>query len=420
MFALLILLVHSAALAENTESNPVLYTLDQCITIALENNPAIAASLQNVKAGESRVGQAKADYYPSLALTTGYQKIGPVSPAGTSPDAYDQYVTNVTLGITLFDFGKTSRRVKIQDSNVEAARADHRDAIAQIVFNVKVAYFHLVQSERNLAVAMDTMNQFQQHLEQANAFFSVGIKPKFDVTKAEVDYGNARLSVLRAENALLLAKLSLKDIMGIPKDDEFKVVDNLVFEKDGRQLNDVLDAAYSKRPDLLSVTARKESARHAIELAHKGYYPVLSGSAGYAYSGTGFPLGSGWNAGASLNIPLFSGFSTKYEVNEAKANFEIVKANEVSVRQKILLDVQQAYLNVRNAADQISMAEMTVLQAKENYDLAEGRYKTGVGNPIEIADATIMLNNARANLNAALYDYKIAQAALDKAVGETP
>lgn len=417
MFVLFILLIHSMASAGNTAA---LYTIDECIALALKNNPAVAASLQTVKAGESRVGQAKADYYPSLALTAGYQKVGPVSPAGISPDAYDQYSTGVNLDITLFDFGKTSRRVQIQNLNVEAARADHRDIIAQIIFNVKIAYYNLIQCERNLAVAMDTMNQFQQHLEQANAFFNVGIKPKFDVTKAEVDYGNARLSVLRAENALLLAKLTLKDVMGIPKDDEFDVADTLGFEKDERQLNDALDAAYSKRPDLISVMARKEAAGHSVELAQKGYFPVVSGSAGYAFSGTGFPMGSGWNAGASLNVPLFSGFSTKHEVNEAIANLEIVKANEISVRQKILLDVQQAYLNVRNAADQISMAEMTVLQAKENYDLASGRYKAGVGNPIEIADATITLNNARANLNAALYDYKIAQAALDKAIGENP
>jgi outer membrane protein TolC len=63
---------------------------------------------------------------------------------------------------------------------------------------------------------------------------------------------------------------------------------------------------------------------------------------------------------------------------------------------------------------------MTVIQAKENYELASGRYRTGVGNPIEVADATITLNNARANLNTALYNYKMAQAALEKSIGAKP
>lgn len=84
------------------------------------------------------------------------------------------------------------------------------------------------------------------------------------------------------------------------------------------------------------------------------------------------------------------------------------------------MDVEQAYLDVRDTAEQIVMAEKTVLQAQENYDLASGRYRTGVGNPIEVADATISLNNARANLNTALYNYKIARAILEKSIGANP
>ena len=290
----------------------------------------------------------------------------------------------------------------------------------QIVLNVKNAYYNLLQTERNRDVAVDTMKQFQQHLDQANAFFRIGTKPKFDVTKAEVDLGNARLNVLKAENAVRVARITLKDVMGIPENADFAIVDNLAFQKSDLQLNDVLNTAYSNRPDLRSVIAKREAAENSIDLAQKGYYPTLSGSAGYGYSGTDFPLGNGWNAGATLNFPLFTGLSTKYQVDEAKANLEILKANEDSIRQAIILDVQQAYLNVQDTAEQISMAEMTVLQAKENYDLASGRYRTGVGNPIEVADATITLNNARANFNTALYNYKIAQAALEKSIGAKP
>jgi outer membrane protein TolC len=205
--------------------------------------------------------------------------------------------------------------------------------------------------------------------------------------------------------------------MGIPENADFAIVDNLAFQKRDLQLNNILNTAYSNRPDLRSIIAKREAAERSINLAQKGYYPVLSGSAGYGYSGTEFPVDSGWNAGASLSFPLFNGLSTKYQVDEARANVEVLKANEDSIRQQIRLDVQQAYLNIQDAAQQISMSEMTVLQARENYDLASGRYRTGVGNPIEVADAIISLNNARANLNTALYNYKTAQAALDKATG---
>lgn len=396
------------------------YNLEQCIAIALEKHPSLKASAGAVKASESKVGQAKANYYPQLNLSTNYQRIGPTSPAGSNLDSYDKYSTDVNVGVTLFDFGKTSTQVKIQDLSVNASRADYDDVMTLVVLNVKNAYYNLLQTQRNLDVAVDTMHQFQQHLDQANAFFRIGTKPKFDVTKAEVDLGNARLNVLKAENALRSARITLKDTMGIPENADFPIVDNLAFQKSNLQLNDVLNTAYSNRPDLRSVIAKREATEKSIDLAKKGYYPTLSGSAGYGYSGTDFPLGSGWNAGATLNFPLFTGLSTKYQVDEARANLEILKANEDLIRQAISLDVKQAYLNVQDAAEQISVAEMTVSQAKDNYELASGRYRTGVGNPIEVADATITLNNARAALNSALYNHKTAQAALDKAIGVKP
>ena len=396
------------------------YNLKQCIAIALEKQPSLRASAGTVKASESKVGQAKANYYPQLNLSSGYQRIGPTTPPGETQDAYDQYSAGISLGMTLFDFGKTSTQVKIQNLNVNASRADYEDVAAQIVLNVKNAYYNLLQTERNRDVAVDTMKQFQQHLDQANAFFRIGTKPKFDVTKAEVDLGNARLNVLKADNALRVARITLKDVMGIPDSADFPIVDNLAYQKNDLPLNDALNAAYANRPDLRAVIARREAAERSIDLARKDYYPTLSGSAGYGYSGTDFPLGSGWNAGAALSFPIFSGLSTKYQVDEARANLEVLKANEDSIRQAIRLDVEKAYLYVQDTAQQISLSEITVFQARENYDLASGRYKEGVGNPIEVADATITLNNARANMNTALYNHKIAQAGLEKAIGAKP
>ena len=396
------------------------YNLEQCIDTALEKHPSLRASAGAVKASESRVGQAKANYYPQLNLSSGYQRIGPTTPPGETREDFDQYSSSINLGMMLFDFGKTSTQVKIQNLNVNAARADYEDDVAQIVLNVKNAYYNLLQTERNRDVAIDTMKQFQQHLDQANAFFRIGTKPKFDVTKAEVDLGNARLNVLKAENAVRVARITLKDVMGIPENADFPVVDNLAYQKSDLLLNDALNTAYANRPDLQSVMARREAAERSINLAQKGYYPTLSGSAGYGYSGTDFPLGSGWNAGAALNFPLFSGLSTKYQVEEARANLEILKANEDSIRQAIRLDVEKAYLYVQDTAQQIALSEITVLQARDNYDLASGRYRTGVGSPIEVADATITLNNARANMNTALYNHKIAQAGLEKAIGAKP
>ncbi|MBN1472871.1 MAG: TolC family protein [Syntrophaceae bacterium] len=415
-----ILLLPLIANAGESAAENTTYSLEQCISIALEKHQSLRASAGAIKANESKVGQAKANYYPQLNLSTSYDRIGPYAPAGTTPDSYDKYSAGINLGVTLFDFGKTSTNVDIQDLNVTASRADYDDVKAQIILNVKKAYYKLLQAQRNKDVAVDTMKQFQQHLDQANAFFRIGTKPKFDVTKAEVDFSNAKLSVLKADNAVRAAMITLKDAMGVPENADFTIIDNLAFQKNELELNDILKKAFADRPDLMSIMTKREAAERAVDLARKDYYPILSGSAGYGFSGTDFPLGRGWNAGAALSFPLFSGFSTKYHVDEANASLDVIKANENAIRQAIRLEVEQAYLDVQNTAEQIAVTEMTVAQAQENYDLASGRYRTGVGNPIEVADATITLNNARANLNTALYNYKIAQAALEKSIGAKP
>jgi len=130
------------------------------------------------------------------------------------------------------------------------------------------------------------------------------------------------------------------------------------------------------------------------------------------------PEKSGWSAGVTLTIPLFNGFLTNNQVKEAKENLNVQKANEETLRQSILLDVQQSYLNLRALEDGVVVAELTVQQARENYEIVTGRYNAGVGSPLDVTNALVVLSNAKTNYIAALANYKIAEAALLKAMGE--
>jgi outer membrane protein len=118
-----------------------------------------------------------------------------------------------------------------------------------------------------------------------------------------------------------------------------------------------------------------------------------------------------------LTVPLFSGFLTQHQVAEAKANLYSLKANEETLRQQVLLDIRQAYLNLQAAEASITTAELAASQAKENMDLANGRYAAGVGSPVEVSDAFATYVAAQANYTGALSNYRIAQAAIEKAMG---
>jgi TolC family type I secretion outer membrane protein len=392
-------------------------SLDRCIEIALRKSPNILAAYHEVKAGRSRVGQARSGYYPQIAATADYSKYSLSSDPTNA--ALDQYTATATLTQTIFDFGKTWTQVTIQQRNLDASREDLRNTTSQIVLNVKRAYYGLLQAGKNRDVFKETVAQFEQHLNQAKGFFEIGVRSKFDVTKAEVDLSNAKLSLIRAENALRIARVILNNAMGTPDAPAYTIEDTLSFRKNPITFEEAKQKAYANRPDLKSAWSRREAAEESISLARKEYFPTLSGNANYTrVSETYPPEQSGWSAGVTLTFPLFSGFLTNHQVREAKENLNILKANEEALRQDILLDVQQAYLNLQEAEERVSVAELTVKQAEENFEIARGRYEAGVGSPIEETDALVALSNAKTNLIAALSDYKIAEAALMKAMGE--
>jgi outer membrane protein TolC len=301
--------------------------------------------------------------------------------------------------------------------NLDSSRSDLANTEEQAIFNVKQAYYGVLKAEKNRIIAEDTIKQFHQHLEQAKGFYEVGTKPKFDVTKAEVDLSNARLNMIKAENALRIALVTLNNAIGLPEAPEYTIEDNLSFQKYPVTFKEAIEKAYKNRPDLKSVDARKRAAAESVELAKKGYYPVLTGSAAYNFAGDRFPLDEGWNAGIALTFPIFSGFLTKSQVAESKANLNVIKANEETLRQNIFLEVQQSYLNLNVAGERIYVADLTVQQASENFEIANGRYTAGVGNPIEVTDAEVSLSNAKTAYIGALYDYKIARASIEKAMG---
>ena len=418
LFLSVIMILPLNAGAESLIKKGDTLNLQQCIEVALKQQPTIIAAMGTVNINQSRVGQAKSNYYPQINWSSSYNRINPTT--GTllkSGSSYDEYLSNVNLSQTIYDFEKTSTQVKIQNLNLDSSQSDLDSVASQIVYSVKQAYFSLLQAKRNRDVAVETVQQFQQHLDQAKGFFEVGTKPKFDVTKAEVDLSNAKLNLIKGENAFRIARVNLNNAVGMPEAPDYTIVDDFGFQKYDITFDEALKRAYITRPDLQSIIALKEAAERTIDLQKKGYYPTLSGNANYAVSGEEFPLEKGWSVGATLNFPLFSGFSTKYQVEEAKAKLQVLKANEDALKQSIHLDVAQAYLNLQQASDSISTTELTVRQATENHELANGRYTAGVGNPIEVTDALVSLANAKTAYIAALYDYKVAQASVEKAMG---
>jgi outer membrane protein TolC len=394
-------------------------TLARALAITRQNQPAIMAAQGNVSASQSRIGQAKSSYYPQVTGTANYDRISPEGNIyGIADDkSYDRVSTGINANQLLYDFGKTSAKVDIQKTNLDSARADLNAANDMAVYKTKTAYYDILKISRNTEVAKETVKQFEQHLEQAKGFYAAGVKPKYDVTKAEVDLSRARLTQIQVNNNLRLAQVTLNNAMGLPDAPDYRLEDTLDSTTFGLPFEQALGMAMEHRPDLKSLLLKKQAAQQSVELARKSDYPTLSGNAGAGYSGDTTTLDEGWNAGIALTVPIFNGYLTRHQIGEAQANADIMAANVTALQQTIHKDVQQAYLNLSEASERITTTRLAITQAEENSRIASGRYSAGVGSPVEVTDADTLLLQAKADYNQALYDYRIAQTGIEQSIG---
>lgn len=391
--------------------------LEECIAIALKSHPGIAGAEGGLKAGRSRTREARSAYYPQASATSSYTRNYPVIAPGRDDATVNEFSNTLDVRQTILDFGRTSHLVEARALSEESYRFDLQDVAGEIVFGVKKAYYEVLKAKQSSEAFREETAQFRLHLDQARRFHEAGLKARIDVTNAEVNLGQAQLNLLDAENGLRIARLSLNNAMGVPDAPSYDLEEVQGAVEPVPDLGQALERAYRERPDLQSARMKREAAERSVSLARSGHYPTITGNAGFGWSGNEYPLEKEWSLGATLNIPIFSGMSTRYRVEEALAALETARAHEEQVRQGVRMEVEQSWTALQTARERISLSELTLRRAKENRDLAQGRYTSGVGSTIEVADAVVAEVNAKTSLIKARHDYRIAVAGLERAMG---
>lgn len=414
---LFLLLFNTSAYGETKGIEGRTLTLKECISIGLKQNPLTEISLQNLKAVQEKVGEAWSGYYPSFKLSSFYtftaqQEIMPIG-----PDAFD---TRFFLRQTLFDAGSTSNLVKSIRHNITAQDYEVRKTAFDIVLGVKSAFYDVLRKRDLLDVSKTALTTAEKHLEQSKELYKEGLAPRSDVIKSEVQVSNARLDVVKAENALLSVRASLATAMGQPVTTDFAVATR----DEGLSpilpsFKDVLLLAYDQRPELKGSSARIQSAKASIDQAKSGLYPNLSLDASYGWQNSEFfPNEKKWSVGLTVGIPIFEQLTAKSKIRQAAANLAGLKATEIQTMRNIELDVQQAWLSLKEAMERLDVTKKALEQAEEDMRVSEGRYKEGMGNILEVIDAQTALTQAKTNNVVALYDIENARARLDRAIGK--
>jgi len=410
-------------------------TLDDALLIALDNHPNLQAARERIGAQRAVVGQQMAAYYPTVSLANQYR----TSQTQRAQDAHDtpgseSYSSEAKFNFTLYNFGKREGAVEAARETLNATSHNYKTTVDGVILGVKQSYYAYLQARAIVVVREETIKSRDLLVRQARGFYEVGTKARIDVVRAESNLYTAQADLIAAQNAVKVAWVTLKNALGLRELPERPLAEEAIMTTIPYALDQAKEIAYASRPELKSFEAQRKAQDQNIATARRGHLPDLifdasygrkhdssetadNGAAGNRHLNS-FPLQPAWSVTLSLNIPIFDGFRTTNRVEESLRNYYVIKSQEEQQRQQVALDVEQSYLRMVELQERIKADEAAAKAAKENLDLANGRYQVGVGSIIEVTDAQTLYTDAQTTYVRALYDYKIADAQLIRAIGK--
>jgi len=405
-------------------------TVEEAVNIGMENAPLIVARIGDYVASQQRVNQALSPLLPQLTASGSYGRARTVSGFTGGGNHGDFGSASVTASQLLFDFGRTWAAKDVAKSSAEALKEVLEAQKLDISQLVKTQYYTLLLSKRLVEVNVTALERAEVNLRSAQGFFQVGTQPKSFVTRAEVDVANGRVNVIRAQNAVSLARVALNTAMGIAVNAPTEVKDVLAYQQFPMNRDALVAEAIKNRPEYRQVKAQADAADASVRQTFRDFFPNLFGSGTYGVTGVTGNLGVGsrstsgfidsgneWTVGVSLNWSIFDGGAKVARYKEAKANLEAAQARVRDTELQVWQSVEQSYLNLGEAEERIGAAQKAVESAEENYQLARGRFDAGVANIIELTDAQLALTQAQSTEAQALSDYRIAIANLERSLG---
>ena len=398
-------------------------------------HPIIREYKEKVSAARYQIGVSQAAYLPQVQFLS-YFNYGLSTPTGTQTTATttatsfavptaqrvakDYYVYRFQMNQLIYDFGKTLGQIGQSRATYHQTEDDYTGTRQKVVLDARSAFFGLLAAQRAAKVTAENVRLNQDLVKQAMGFYKVGLKAKIDVTTAEAKLYDAEASNIRAKNQVDLARVSLMTALGLKTWPYKEIEDVMEVAHQAPSLAELKAQALRQRPEVVKNIHTQDFYQQAYRTARAGFLPSLTSSAAWGWQGAEefLPTNKNWYVGVSLTMPLFDGLLALNNVRVARANQRATLADAEVLQQDVAKEVEQAYLDVKTYWELIRSTKKAMEAARENFRLAQGRYQVGVGSIIEVTDAQVQYFQSELKYVQALYDYRINEAKLDKAIGK--
>lgn len=339
------------------------------------------------------------------------------------------YVGTLSLSQTLFDPSLFSG-IKIAKDFEEAAGAQASEQRLDLGLSIIEAYLDAVLADRQAGIVAFSAIQLGDQAEQVRLIRAAGNASDLDVLRVEVDLQNIEPQRVAALNARDVALLNLKRLINVSASQPVVLTELLA--SDGFQpvpeavTNELANAALSRRGSVLARELEVKIRGEQIGLARGAYFPRVTASANFGKQALPSSLvpnaadfRDDWNAGLAVQIPIFAGGQRKADVERARVQLRTSELQLAQLKESVTLEVEQQRGELMRAAALITARGQTVAQAERVYELTNLAYERGLQTSLQLGDARLQLQQARANEAQALHDYYVALARLLRASGVT-
>jgi outer membrane protein TolC len=419
----------SALAAEKT------FTLEQCLDMARERNPAILASLEKKVQAQWSKQAAYDDFLPKLNMDYGYTYIDEVTNINAdfvnidevSVTMHNNYQMALHIDQPLFTGFRLMETYHLAELGLKEAVAGEELADLEIIYQTVSAYYNLLLAMKYQEVMDSTVIELTSHYNDSQQFYKNEIIPLNDLLESEVHLSNAIDNAKTAKSNVSNAKRVLLTIIKEPVNLDFTVVDSpddLPLTSDAEIL---AQRALEIRPELKQANYGLEASRKQVNIARSAYYPTLMLSATHnRYGGDILVDGHGLSdlqrpeenmIGVYASWEIFAWGQTNHRVNAANAASRQAQQQLIKVMDEIQLEVRNNFTNAVTSYSNIATSRKAVEQALENLRMNTVRYKNQIATSSDVLDAQTLLTKTKNYYYRAIYNYNIWLAALARSVG---
>ncbi|MCS3162334.1 TolC family protein [Bacteroides faecis] len=421
------------AQTEQTAQNTLTLTLDKALEIALDENPTIKVAAEEIalkkvaskEAWQSLLPEASLNGSLDHTIKAAEMKLNDMS-FKMGQDGTNTANAGLSINLPLFA-PAVYRAMSMTKTDIELAVEKSRASELDLINQVTKAYYQLMLAQDSYEVLQGSYKLAEDNFNVVNAKYQQGAVSEFDKISAEVQMRSIKPNVISAANAVTLAKLQLKVLMGITADVDIKTDDNLTNYESmlfANQLKEE-DMSLDNNTTMKQFELNMKLLEKNVKSLRTNFIPTLSMSFSYQYQSLYNPninfFDYTWSNSSSLmfnlSIPLYRA-SNFTKVKSARIQMRQLDWNRIDTERKLNMQVVSYRNNMTASSEQVVSNKENVMQAEKAVQIAGKRYEVGKGTVLELNSSQVSLTQARLTYNQSIYDYLTAKADLDQVLGK--